>query len=183
LIAVLKGLLAGAIASLLLAQAPSPRSIDVAKSTARFSISHIWVESVAGTVPILEGAVVLQPGSSIPTSVTATLDATRIDTGEPDRDHSLESPDFFDVKEFPHWTFSSTKIVPTGSGALAMDGNLTIHGVTRPEHLQVTVSGTAARPEYHASGRIDRHAFGMPRTRLDPVIGDDADVTLDVILQ
>lgn len=48
-----------------------------------------------------------------------------------------------------------------------MDGMLTIHGVTRPEHLDVTITGTAAEPIYHAAGNIDRHAFGMKGTRLD----------------
>lgn len=171
------------LATLLLAQSPAPRTIDVARSTARFTVSHIWVERVSGSVPIVDGSLVLPSGSSIPSSVSATLDATRVDTGDPDRDRSLESPDFFDAKNFPRWTFVSTTIVPEANGGFTMDGNLTIRGTTRPEHLHVTVSGTAAHPEYRASGRIDRHAFGMPRTRLDPVIGDEADVALDIILQ
>ena len=183
MIAVLKSTFAVALAALLLAQSPAPRTIDVARSTARFSISHIWVERVSGTVPIVDGSLVVLPGSPVPSSVSATLDATRIDTGDPDRDRSLESSDFFDAKEFPRWTFASTKIVPEANGAFTMDGNLTIRGATQLEHLRVTVSGSAAHPEYRASGRIDRHAFGMPRTRLDPVIGDAADVALDIILQ
>jgi polyisoprenoid-binding protein YceI len=167
----------------LLAESPGPRAIDVAKSTARFSVTHIWVQRVTGSVPIVEGSVVLPAESAIPTSVAATLDATRIDTGDPDRDRSLESPDFFDAKSFPRWTFISTKIVADGENAFEMDGNLTLHGVTQPERLHVTVSGTPEHPEYRANGRIDRHAFGMARTRLDPVIGDGADVTLDVTLR
>lgn len=172
-----------ASAILLLAESPAPRSIDAAKSTARFSVSHIWVEHVAGSVPIIDGSVVLPAGAVIPASVIATLDPTRIDTGEPDRDRSLESPDFFDVKNFPRWTFASTKIVPKSAATFEMDGNLTIRGTTQPETLHVAVSGAPEHPEYRATGRIDRHAFGMPRTRLDPVIGDDADITLDVVLQ
>ena len=145
-------------------------------------MQHIWVERVKGTVPILSGSVVLGPGSVIPISVNAVLDATRIATEEPDRDQALESPDFFDAKKFPMWTFFSTRIVPRGPNAFEMDGNLTIHGVTQPEQLNVTVSGDAANPSYRANGQIDRHAFGMTRTRLDPTIGGTADITLDVTL-
>jgi hypothetical protein len=47
----------------------------------------------------------------------------------------------------------------------------------------VAVGGDASHPIYHAVGHIDRRAFGMKGTRLDPVIGNVADVTLDIILK
>lgn len=166
-----------------LAESSGERAIDANKSKAQFSVKHIWVERVIGTVPILSGSVTLAPGSVIPTGVTAVLDATRIATDEPDRDKALESPDFFDAKKFPMWTFVSTKIAPKGSNAFEMDGNLTVHGVAQLEHLDVTVSGDVAHPVYRATSEIDRHAFGMTVTRLDPTIGGTADVTLDITLR
>jgi polyisoprenoid-binding protein YceI len=164
------------------ADSAASRAIDPAKSQAQFSIRHIFVEHVTGTVPILTGSVTLPAGSKIPAAVTAVLDATKIKSGDPDRDGSLESPDYFDTKTFPTWTFASTKIEATGPATFVVEGTLTIHGVTQPERLDVTVAGTAAQPRYHATGSIDRHAFGMKGTRLDPAIGDQADVTLDISL-
>ena len=70
---------------------PAARQIDTPKSVARFSVQHIWVERVTGTVPIVSAAVTLAAGSVIPTSVTAVLDPARIATGEPDRARSLAS--------------------------------------------------------------------------------------------
>ncbi len=170
--------------ALVAAGAASPSyPIDATHSRAQFSVSHIWVERVTGTVPIRSGSVTLDADSAIPTSATAEIDATKISSGEPDRDKSLESPDFFDSSKFPTWTFVSTKIVPQGAGAFEMDGDLTIHGVTQPERLAVKVSGTPPHLTYHATGQIDRHAFGMAKTTLDPTIGNTADVTLDVVLQ
>jgi polyisoprenoid-binding protein YceI len=64
-----------------------------------------------------------------------------------------------------------------------MDGVLTMHGVSQPEHLEVTVGGDAAHPSYHAVGHVDRHGFGMSVTRIDPAIGGTADVILDVVLK
>lgn len=171
------------LASALAGVSPEMRAIDPAHSKAKFSVAHIWVERVAGTVPIVSGSVQLRAGSLIPTAAAAVLDATRIDTGEPDRDRSLESPDFFDVKRYPQWTFASTKIVPRSANAFEMEGDLTIHGVTQPERLDVTVSGSLDDPIFHATAHVDRHAFGMATTRLDPVIGSTADVTLDVALE
>ena len=179
----LKPALVGMLACLVLAAAPAAREIDLAKSSAHFSLAHLWVDHVTGTVPILKGSVTLVPGSVIPESATAILDATRISTGEPDRDRSLESPDFFDTAKFPTWTFASTKIVPRGAASFEMDGDLTIHGVTQPERLNVTVSGTPENPAYRAVAPIDRHAFAMTRTRLDPTIGDTVDVTLAITLK
>lgn len=161
----------------------TPRAIDPARSHASLRVQHIWVEHVTGNVPILSGTVTLATGSRTPTSAQAVLDATRIDTGEPDRDRSLESPDFFDVQRYPRWTFASTRIVPQGSDAFEMDGDLTIHGVTQPQRVNVTIGGSAASPVYHATAQVNRHAFGMATTQLDPTIGATVDVTLDIALK
>jgi polyisoprenoid-binding protein YceI len=165
------------------AQTADQRAIDPAKSQALFSIEHIFVTRVAGRVPIESGTVTFSPAGGLPTAITAVLDATKLQTDEPDRDASLESPDYFDTKSFPTWTFTSTKITPEGAQSFALDGELTMHGVTQPEHLEVTVRGDAAHLAYHAIGHIDRRAFGMKGTRLDPVIGTTADVTLDIVLR
>ncbi|MBV9333334.1 MAG: YceI family protein [Candidatus Eremiobacteraeota bacterium] len=172
-----------ALSAALAATPQFPRAIDPARSHASFSVQHIWVERVTGVVPILSGSVTLAQGSKIPTSVQAVLDSTSVHSGEPDRDRSLESPDFFDSQRYPQWTFGSTRIVPRGNDAFEMDGDLTIHGVTQLEHVNVTIGGTASEPVYHGMATIDRHAFGMATTRLEPAIGARVDVTLDIVLK
>jgi len=167
----------------LLGASPQPRAIDPAQSHAQFSVSHIWVEHVTGTIPIVDGSVTLDPGSLVPTAATATFDPAKVSTGEPDRDRSLASPDFFDAQKYPRWTFTSTSVVSKGGDAFEMDGDLTIHGITRPVRLNASVRGTAAHPEYRATGEIDRHQFGMAVTRLDPTIGATVDLTIDVTLK
>lgn len=164
-------------------QPAAQRSIDAARSKAQFTVTHVFVEHVTGNIPIQSGSVVLKVGSLIPVSATAVLDATGVTTGDPDRDASLRSPDFFETAKFPTWSFVSTKIVPHGDTGFEMDGKLTIHGVAQPERLDVTASGDSEHPIYHATAQIDRHAFGMATTRLDPAIGGTAAVTLDVTLQ
>jgi polyisoprenoid-binding protein YceI len=155
-------------------------AIDPAKSTVTFSVQHIFVERVNGSVPVLSGTIEVPGGSLVPTSVTAILDATKLKTGDPDRDGVMGTPDWFDTKKFPTWTFTSTKIAPAPGGGFTMDGVLTMHGVAQPEHLIVVLSGDAQHPVYHATGQIDRHAFGMTTTRLDPVIGGTIDVAMDI---
>src|SRR5579872_692639 len=97
-------------------EAGTTHAIDVARSKIRFTVQHVLVERVTGTVPVASGTVTLRPGSSIPLAVTAVMDASKLHTDDPDRDASLRSPDFFDTKKFPTWTFTSTSITPQGGG-------------------------------------------------------------------
>ena len=155
-------------------------AIDPAHSHAQFSVEHLFVEHVTGVVPIVRGSVDLPAGASVPAHVSAVLDPTKIKTGEDDRDGALQTADWFDTKQFPKWTFESEKITPTTTGFI-MVGELTIHGVMREEVLTVVARGTPEHPVYRATCTIDRHAFGMKATRLDPAIGKEVDVTLDVV--
>jgi polyisoprenoid-binding protein YceI len=159
------------------------RAIDPAKSKAQFSIQHIFVQQVTGTIPIVSGELTTAAGSRVPSRIAAVLDASKIDTGDPDRDGTLEGPDYFETQKFATWTFSGSKITPSGPAAFGVDGMLTIHGVTQPEHLDVTVSGDPSNPLYRATAQVDRRAFGMKGSRLDPVIGNVANVTLDIVLK
>jgi len=159
------------------------RAIDSTRSRATFSTWHVYVEKVEGSVPIMSGEVTVENGSTTPSQVRAVLDATHLRSGDDDRDANLQSPDWFDTKRFPTWTFTSTKIVPASNGGFGLDGILTIHGVGVPEHLDVTVSGDRAAPVYHAVAHVDRHAFGMTVTRLDPIVGGTVDVTLLIALK
>lgn len=159
------------------------RPIDASHSNASFSVQHIYVEHVTGTVPILDGTVTLDPKTLVPVKVTATLDASKLRSGDDDRDGALQSPDWFDTKKYPEWTFTSTSVTPAGPSSCTIEGMLTMHGVTQPERLDVTIAGTPEHPEYRAVGKIDRKTFGMSVTRLDPVIGNPVDVTLDVVLK
>jgi polyisoprenoid-binding protein YceI len=165
------------------AGAQDAHAIDPAKSKAAFSVPHVFVERVTGTVPIVGGTVVLPPDSATPVSLSAELDPSKISSGDRDRDASLVSPDFFDVKADPAWTYTSNKITPVSATAFGVDGTLTLHGVTVPEHLDVTMRGDATHRVYHAIGHIDRRAFHMSVTRLDPAIGNIVDVTLDIALK
>ncbi|MBV8332574.1 MAG: YceI family protein [Candidatus Eremiobacteraeota bacterium] len=159
------------------------RHIDPGRSTAAFSVQHIYVERVTGTVPILSGDVTFDPKTLLPSAVSASLDATKLKTDDEDRDAALRSPDWFDTNRFPQWTFVSTAMTPTGAQSCTISGLLTIHGVTRPQQLDVAASGSPERPQYKATAHVDRHAFGMSTARLDPVIGNQVDVTLDVVLE
>jgi polyisoprenoid-binding protein YceI len=142
------------------------------------------VERVTGDVPILSATVLFASGSFVPTSIVATLDPKRIETHDPDRNGVLQGPEWFDVKQFPTWSYTSTSIAAKTKGSgFIVNGALTVHGVTRPVILDASTTRVDRTLVVHATGRIDRHAFGMRVTSMDGTIGSDVDLTLDIRLQ
>lgn len=162
---------------------PLDRNIVVRESHATFTVKHLYLLDVTGTVPIRSGtATFADAAAAVPTAIEATLDPRHLDTHDGDRDDDLQGPDWFDTKVFPTWTFRSTSIVAT-SGGFSANGTLTIHGVAAPITLEVAQIRPFPHPAYHAVGHVDRHAFGMKITPVDGLIGTDITIALDVVLQ
>jgi polyisoprenoid-binding protein YceI len=181
---------------LLLTAAPAPAPaaetwhIDPGHSSATFSVRHLVVSTVRGEVPIREGTVETE-GTGIPVSVKAVLDATKLSTGNENRDADLHGADWFATDKFPDITFASTKITPGATpSTFTMTGNLTMHGVTKSVTLDGKFFGTTGDPRghkragYEATVTVDRRDFGLNWARTNPagdlVAANDVNVTLDV---
>ena len=162
--------------------------IDPGHSTAEFSVRHLIVTNVKGTVPIKSGSVQTNAGSAVPISVSATLDVSALDTKNGDRDSDLRSPRWFDVAQYPTIVFTSTKISGTGD-AFTIVGDLTIHGVTKSVTLEAKALGsmTDARGNQHigyeATTSFDRRDFGMTYMGQNGgalIAGTGVSITIDV---
>lgn len=100
-------------------------------------------------------------------SVTITVNADSLDTGVPDRDKHLKSPDFLNTKQFPTITFKSQRIQTIGKNRYRVTGNLTLHGVTRPITVTVTKVGEGKNFKgmqvigFETTFVIRRSQFGM----------------------
>jgi len=112
-----------------------------------------------------------------------------IDTREASRDAHLRSPDFFNTDTFPTMSYRSTGVRAVGSDYL-VDGELTLHGVTRPVQLHVEFNGTSADPwggsraGFSAEAEINRRDFGvditMPLDGGGVVVSDKVKVSLEI---
>jgi polyisoprenoid-binding protein YceI len=106
-----------------------------------------------------------------------TIDANSLDTGNDDRDADLRGPRWFDVERHPTIAFHSQRFIFGQERLVAIEGELTMLGVTRPMRLTIArIECGANRPGKshclaHASGTLLRSHFGM-RTGL-PFIGDE----------
>ncbi|PNA05221.1 polyisoprenoid-binding protein, partial [Pseudomonas sp. GW456-11-11-14-LB1] len=58
----------------------------------------------------------------------------------------LKSADWFDAAKFPTATFHSTKVTQISGDAVAVDGTLTLHGVTKPVTFREKLFGAATNP-------------------------------------
>jgi polyisoprenoid-binding protein YceI len=122
-------------------------------------------------------------------SVTASIDATSIDTNNAQRDGHIRSTDFFDVENHPSWTFRSTGVRADGND-LVVDGDLTLKGVTKPVSLALEVngigpdSGGGIRMGLSASTTIDRNDFGvdikMPLDGGGAVVGEKVQIAIEI---
>ena len=120
-------------------------NIDKTHSEAFFQVRHL-ITRVRGRFTEFEGAVELDRDTPNNSSVSLTIQAASVDTGEPDRDTHLRSADFFDVEKFPTLTFKSTGISIKSDEEYDVSGDLTIHGVTRQITLPVSFNGFAKDP-------------------------------------
>ena len=105
--------------------------VDPQHSFAQFGVTHLMISKVRGEFHALNGTVNVDESDVTKSSVEVTIDASTIDTREPDRDQNLKSPQFLDVTKYPTMSFRSTKVEKGSSGHLKITGDLTIHGVTK----------------------------------------------------
>jgi polyisoprenoid-binding protein YceI len=141
----------------------------------RFDTNH---STVGFSVPILGGLsevegkfvdfkVVLHYDAADIThsSVEATIAATSIDTGIPDRDKDLRGPGFFDVGVFPEIQFVSASIERKGGDDYVAHGTLTLHGVKKPTDIPFTLKTQRQGEKTVLSIRgdltLDRTEFGI----------------------
>jgi polyisoprenoid-binding protein YceI len=166
-------------------------NLDPVHSVAEFKVKHMMISNVKGQFTGISGVLTLNADDIASSSVTATVDASTINTREPQRDAHLKSADFFDVERFPRLSFRSTQVQRTGDDELAVTGELTIHGVTREVTFQVEGPTVAGRDPWgntriglSATTNINRKDFGLAwNTTLETggiLVGEAVTITLDL---
>jgi polyisoprenoid-binding protein YceI len=172
------------IASVTQAQAPADVpvfKITPVKSTIKFAVK--------ASVPI-EGAFDKWDSTLTYTSahvedgvLDIKIQASSVNTGSGMKDGKLKSKDFFDVEQDPYITFRSSKIVQTGPNTFDIPGTFAIRGVSKPETLNLTVTGTkgSGHGEIKGTMAFDRKEYGMNSGIPFIKIADRVEVTVDLI--
>jgi polyisoprenoid-binding protein YceI len=163
-------------------------TLDPVHSEVGFMVRHLMVSKVRGEFATFSGVITIAD-NPLESSVTATIDATSIKTGDENRDAHLRSADFFEVEKYPEWTFHSTAVVPKGSDYV-VTGDLTIHGVTRSVDLDLEFNGVSPDPwggtraGFSATTSLSRKDFGLefniPVDGGGVVVGDKVQINLEI---
>jgi polyisoprenoid-binding protein YceI len=165
---------------------------------AGFRARHMMVTWVHGLFKDIHGKLYLDWDQPLTASFSGAIDATKLWTGQPERDAHLRSADFFDVENYPRITFAGRLIERTGDISFKAQADLTIRGITRPVLMDVSYlgqwktpfwvgdenKGLLTRVGFEAKTRINRHDFDVSWQDQIPgggvVVSNDIDVTLDV---
>jgi polyisoprenoid-binding protein YceI len=170
------------LSSSVLVAAPERYKIDTTHSSVSFKIRHLGVSWVQGMFKDYEGEVLFDPEKPEASSVTVTVKAASVDTGNEKRDNHLRNADYFHVEKFPTLSFKSTKVEKTGENRYKVTGDFTLLGVTKPLVVDFIATDEieGMRGEKRRGGEtsftIKRSDFGMKQS-IGP-IGDEVHVSL-----
>ena len=181
--AVLMVLLCATSASGSLHGAPTFR-VDPERTTAGFAVAQLGIEKEHGRLGRTTGTIELN-GQRRVERVDFEIDTRAVSTGWDLRDAFLRSGVMFDTERYPRMHFRSTRIVYEGARLAAVEGDVTLRGVTRQARFEVRKIECAIRAESadetcgaEVFGRISRSAFGMDF--LYPLIGDEVELEFHV---
>ena len=133
----------------------------------------------------VEGELVYDAAAPANSTVTATIPVSNVRTGVAKFDEHLSSEDFFDFAKFPAATFSSTKVEAVSEGRLRVTGDLSMHGVTKPVTLDVSLNTIGEHPMrktaaigFDASSSLNRSDFGLGK--YSPAVSESVKVSITV---
>lgn len=119
---------------------PGSWTIDSMHSFVTFTVEHFTVALARGLASGPTGTIQITP-DILSSSVSASIDASTITTGNAMRDEKVLGPDVLDVASYPTIDYSSRAMTEKSPGHYALEGDLTIHGITRPATLDVALHG------------------------------------------
>lgn len=163
--------------------------VDQAHTSVGFSVKHMVITNVKGKFKQFDGVIMYDENDLTKTSVSGSIAAASIDTGNERRDGHLRSEEFFHAEKYPEITFESKKVVKRDNGYV-MIGDITIRGVTKEIEVPFEVVGKITDPmgntrigiEAHTT--INRQDFGVSWNKAleggGLIAADDVKVELDV---
>ncbi len=158
--------------------------VDPERTSVAFEVTQLGVFLQNGRFGRVHGRIAYDAESESG-SVDLTVDTGSVDTGWDLRDRFVRSENMLDTAHHPRLEFRSTAMTFAAHNLVAVEGKLTLRGVTRPVRLEVRslrcgpfASGGGERCEAEIVGRISRREFGIDYAY--PLVGDDVLLTFAV---
>ena len=164
--------------------APETYVIDSNHTLPRFSYNHLGFSNQLSRFDKTSGKIVLDRQAKTG-SVEVIVDTTSVDTGYPLFNEHIQGEDFLDTAKYPTMTFNSNKLKFEGENLVAVDGTLTLKGVSKQVELTVTSFHCMPHPMLkkdacgaNATTVIKRTDFNMGKYA--PHVGDEVTITIPV---
>jgi polyisoprenoid-binding protein YceI len=165
--------------------APETFNIDPTHTAPRFGYSHFGYSNQLHRFDKTSGKIVFDRTAKTG-SVDITIDTKSVNTGYALFNEHIQGADYFDTAKFPSITFKSTAVKFEGDKPVAVNGNLTIKGITKPVTLTVTSFQEMPHPMLkkaaigaNAVAKVKRSEFNMGKNA--PYVSDD--VTLSIAVE
>ena len=175
--------LAGALSSAAYA-APETYVIEPSHTLPRFEYSHFGYSIQLSRFDKTSGTITLDRAKKTG-SVDVTIEAKSVNTGSALFNEHIQGADFFDTEMFPTISYKSSKLKFDGDKVVAVDGDLTIKGITKPVTLTVNSFLCMPHPMVKkdacgatATAKVKRSDFNMGKHA--PYVGDEVTLTLPV---
>ena len=143
-------------------------AVDKAHAKIGFTVTHMMLSEVDGNFKKFDARIISSKEDFTDAVFEITIDAASINTDNEARDNDLKGDHFLDVAKYPQITFKSTSIEKIDAKNYKLNGNLTMHGVTKPVTLNLTLNGTGKSMMTHkpvagfkVTGTINRTDFGV----------------------
>lgn len=175
-------------ASSLSISAQTKWAIDPVHSSVKFNIEHLVISEVEGKFNTYTGSINSTKPDLTNASIDFVVDVNSIDTDNEMRDKHLQSADFFDAAKYPKISFKSTSFKKVSGNKYVLNGNVTMHGVTKPAKFDVTYGGIAkdgygnTKAGFKAVGVLKRYDYGLKYNSLTEAggatLGKDVEIEL-----
>jgi polyisoprenoid-binding protein YceI len=153
--------------------------LDSSNTQVSFTVQHLGIQWVTARFSDISGQFVVND-SGVADRVDVTVGTASLECSEPRWNDRLRSADWLDVQHYPHMTFHSSRIEMDEQRAVA-SGELTLHGVTRPIILNVSLlKCSAAGCQFAAHGHIKRSEYGLPHGFWSG--GDQVEISMSGVL-
>lgn len=165
--------------------APETFAIDNSHTFPSFSYSHFGYSKQLSRFDKTTGTIVLDKAAKTG-SVDVTIDTKSVNTGSALFNQHIQGADFLDTEMYPTASFKSTKVHFKGDKPVAVDGDLTIKGITKPVTLKMESFQLMPHPMLkkdalgaNAVTKVKRSEFNMGKYA--PNVGDE--VTIEIAVE
>lgn len=167
------------------AAGPATYALDPVHTRVMFAVSHAGFSSALGTVWGSSGRLVFDPDDWRGATLDVQVPLERIDMGDAKWTAAVLASNLLDAAHHPQARFVSTSVEPVDATHARVCGDLTLHGVTQPQCLDVVFNQLRRHPlppfrrtaGFSATGTLSRRAFAIDAW--PSVIGDEVQLRIE----